>query len=202
MTDALTDTAIPDLAEAVLAKTDLGREEIKSRTLRLPPLPRRLLLLADGQRDMRALAELLAGQDVFAVARELVAMGCLVVHSRSTAPPASAPVAPAAASGAAAPTSVSGDIVASRQTAAALAGLPPGSSRTREQVELARNFMINTINRMLDQYSHSTLVEQIAASVGADGLREHFAAWESAIASSWVGKKRLPELRQRLFEVL
>jgi hypothetical protein len=198
MDEAQTADSNTDLTGAVLAKTDLGREEIRTRALRLPPFQRRLLLLADGQRDMHALAELFPGQDTGAAARELLGLGCLVIQARRAPPaPAPAPAAPPAAAPANAQAAE-----AAAATSAALAALPPAGSRTPQQVEMARNFMINTINTLLEQYSHLTLVKQIAESQGAEGLRVHLAAWDAAIATSWVGKKRLPELRKKLFAVL
>ena len=67
---------------------------------------------------------------------------------------------------------------------------------------MARHFMINTINRMLEQNSRLTLVERIFNSPDAATLRQHYADWEAAIGSSWMGARRLPELRKKLFAVL
>jgi len=176
--------------DAVYAKTALGQQEIQQRSLRLPLLTRRVLLLVDGRRPVHELSVLAGNADTSALIAELEGLGCIELTSASAAPAAT----PAAAASSA-PT-------ASPEAAAALAGLPPPPSRSAEQVDMARNFMINTINRMLEQNSRLTLVEKIFHSVDAAELREHYAAWEEAIGSSWMGRKRLDELKRKLFEVL
>ncbi|MCP5287123.1 MAG: hypothetical protein H6933_19720 [Burkholderiaceae bacterium] len=180
--------------DAVYAKTALGQQEIQQRSLRLPLLTRRVLLLVDGRRPVHELAVLAGNADTSALLAELEGLGCIELMS--------AAAAPAASSAASAATAASSAPTASPETAAALAGLPPPPSRSAEQVDMARNFMINTINRMLEQNSRLTLVEKIFHSVDAAELREHYAAWEEAIGSSWMGRKRLDELKRKLFEVL
>jgi hypothetical protein len=172
--------------DAIYSKTPLGQQEIQHRSLRLPLLTRRVLLLVDGRRPVQELSTLAGNADVPALLSELESLGC-IERTGTAATAAPAPAAePATASTAADP----------------LAALPPPASRTGEQVEMARNFMINTINRMLEQNSRLTLVEKIFHSVDAAELRQHYAAWEEAIGSSWMGRKRLDELKQKLFAVL
>lgn len=178
-----------ELASARLGKTDKGRDEIRTRSLRLPPMVRQVLVLADGQRDVHALTEMMPGQNVTGAVRQLLQLGCVEIVSHS----AFMPSQPAATPGAA---------EAKAPAPSPLDGLPPPESRTPKQVEMARHFMINTINTLLEQNSRLTLVKQIFDSVGAAELRQHEADWEAALASSWMGKKRLPELRKKLFEVL
>jgi hypothetical protein len=62
--------------------------------------------------------------------------------------------------------------------------------------------MINTINRLLEQNSRLTLTKAIFDCRDAAELRTHYEAWEAAIGSSWMGRKRRAELRAKLFEVL
>jgi hypothetical protein len=172
--------------DAIYSKTPLGQQEIQHRSLRLPLLTRRVLLLVDGRRPVSDLSTLAGNADVPSLLVELESLGC-IERTGKAATAAPAPAAePATASTAADP----------------LAALPPPASRTGEQVEMARNFMINTINRMLEQNSRLTLVEKIFHSVDAAELRQHYAAWEEAIGSSWMGRKRLDELKQKLFAVL
>ena len=185
----MSDTTAPAL-DAIYAKTPLGQQEIQQRSLKLPLLTRRVLLLVDGRRPVRELATLAGNADASTLLMELEALGCIELTAVASPAPAPAPAALDAAA----------EVVAG--TATALAGLPPPASRSAEQVDMARNFMINTINRMLEQNSRLTLVEKIYHSVDADELREHYAAWEEAIGSSWMGRKRLDELKRKLFEVL
>lgn len=178
----------------VFAKTTLGLEEIQQRTLRLPLLTRRVLLLVDGRRTVAELATLAGNADVAGLLADLQQRGCIERVAAAPAPRAAPARAPAPApEPPAAPAAVPG---------LEPAGLPPASSRNTKQVEMARHFMINTINRMLEQNSRLTLVEKIFSAPDAVALREQYSAWEDAISSSWMGKRRLPELRKKLFEVL
>jgi hypothetical protein len=179
----------PDIAaDLIFAKTPLGQAEIQQRTLRLPLLTRRVLLLVDGRRAVSELLTLAGNADVAQLLSELEALGCVERSGVAEAPAASTSndAAPAAAGSADDP----------------LAGLPPPQTRSLEQVDMARHFMINTINRLLEQNSRLTLVEKIFNAVDAADLRTQYSAWEEAIGSTWQGKRRLPELREKLFAVL
>jgi hypothetical protein len=174
-------------ATTVFAKTTLGQEEIQHRGLRLPLLTRRLLVLVDGKRSLEELGAFVPGQDVQLLIQELVELNCVEAVAQA-APKTVVPRKPEAP----VPAADSGP----------LAGLPPPAARSAQQVDMARNFMINTINTMLEQNSRLTLVKQIFDSQDAAELRTHFEAWEAAISSSWTGKRRLDELRKKLFAVL
>lgn len=191
-----------DLAHAILAKTPLGQEEIQTRALRLPPMLRRLLLLVDGQRRLDELAAFVAGQDVKAMLRDLLAQGCISAQpvaqrARVQAAPGAAPTAPAPleSSQAAANAPAGHD-------PGALLGLPPAESRSAKELEMARNFMINTLNTMFGPQSRLTLVKKIFDSKDSAELRTHFADWDRNIGESRIGARRLPELREKLFAVL
>ncbi len=177
-------------ADWVFAKTPKGAEEIQQRTLRLNLLQRRVLLLVDGRRAVAELDTLAGNADAKALLAELLGLGC-VERVAAAAPPApsASPAAPTR------PTPLA-------PADGGPAGLPPPESRSAQQVDMARHFMINTINRMLEQNSRLSLVNKIFNSVDAAELRQHFPAWEEAIGSSWMGRKRLDELRAKLFEVL
>ncbi len=82
------------------------------------------------------------------------------------------------------------------------ADLADPASRTPAQVEMARNFMINTINALLEPNTRLTLVKKIFDSADAAALREHYPQWDAAISSSWSGARRITELRKQLFAVL
>jgi hypothetical protein len=169
-------------AQGIFVKTPKGVDEIQQRTLRLGLLQRRVLLLVDGQRTVAELQKLAGNADVNTLLAELLALGCVEhLQARPGAPSRAAPK-PA---GSTLP-----------------AGLPPATTRTAAQVDMARHFMINTINRLLEQHSRLSLVRKIFDSTSAAELREHYPAWEEAIGSAWMGRKRLDELRDKLFEVL
>lgn len=173
----------PDLAAATFAKTAAGIQEIQSRALGLPPMTRRLLVLVDGKRSGKELAVFAAGHDVGDILGQLLAQGCIeALAAAETAPVAAPAAAPAGA--------------------AELSGLPQASARSARDIEMARNFMTNTINTMFGQNMRLSLIESIFAARTADDLRRVYPAWAETMATIGVGAKRLPELRLKLFQVL
>jgi hypothetical protein len=189
-----------ECSSPVFVKTDLGRDEIQHRTLRLAPLLRRLLLLVDGARNAQQLAPFVVGQDIEHMLHELTELGCVepLVLPEPHQPAAAPQPTDLRDLTAAAPTSTA----AAGSNAVLPADLPPPGSRSPAEVEMARNFMINTINTLLEPNTRLTLVKKIFDSVGAAELREHYPHWDASIGSSWSGARRLPELRKKLFAVL
>jgi hypothetical protein len=185
---------MPDLTLAVFAKTPLGQQEISARSLGLAPLVRRILVLVDGKRGFSDLSALLPeGRDVGQILRELLAQDCVEVVSQSKAPLAKpskdAPAERAAAEPDAAPQS-------------APDGLPPASPRSLKENDMARNFMINSINSIIGQNMRVSLIHDIYHADTTEKLREVYHAWESSLSHTAMGAKRLPELRVKLFKVL
>ncbi len=176
--------------DTVFAKTPTGREEIQIRELKLPPLVRRLLVLVHGKRSLQELSGFVPGHDASAWLHRLSSLGCIEAVASGSGAAMAEPAPP--------------HRVAAEPPAESPAtnGLPPPASRSARETDMARYFMINTINRMLEQNSRLSLVEHIFNSPDAVTLRQHYADWETAIGSSWMGARRLPELRKKLFEEL
>lgn len=173
-----------DFFSDAFAKTETGQQEIQKRSLGLSPLVRRVLVLVDGQRCGKDLATFAGDADIDAILGELVEKGCIEAKPREkTDKPvqAAAPVP---------------------QTNGFLARLPAAEDRTAEQNEMARNFMINTVNSIFGQQTRISLVESIALAQGTEGLRKVYLQWESAMAENRTGAKRLPELQDKLINVL
>ena len=84
----------------------------------------------------------------------------------------------------------------------ATAGLPDASTRSPSENEMARNFMINTVNTIFGQHSRLSLIETIARAKGTDELRMAYLSWLKAMEEDRIGAKRLPELREKLLKVL
>ncbi len=182
MTDELT------LTSAVFTKTAEGQQEIQKRALGLSPMVRRVLVLVDGQRSGEELAAFVSGANIEAILRELLEKRCVEGKAvlRKSAPAAAQ--APAADQGGTA--------------ADSLAALPPASARSANENEMARNFMINTVNTIFGQNARLTLIETIARAEGTDGLRMAFLSWQTSMEGDRAGARRLPELREKLFKVL
>ena len=181
---------------AVYTKTAAGQQEIASRALGLAPLVRRVLVLVDGQRNGADLAAFAGGQDIAAIVTELIEKGCIdarIVAARPAAAGAAA-AAPAAAQAA------GGD--ADESLRPDLAGLPPAEMRGPKEVEMARNFMMNTVNTIFGQNTRFTLMEAIFACKTPQDTRRVYTMWAQTLSDSRIGAKRLPELREKLFQVL
>ncbi len=180
-----------DLLSAVFAKTELGQQEIQTRSLGLNPLVRRILVLADGKKNGRELAAFLPGADgIHAVLEQLLSLGCLRTEGGGQAVPQ--PVEPGAKSS---------DAV-SVADAPDAPDLPPADSRSAKDNEMARHFMINSINSIIGQQMRISLIHDIFHAETTQALRTVYHAWEASMADHSAGKKRLPELRDKLFKVL
>ena len=83
-----------------------------------------------------------------------------------------------------------------------LAQLPPAETRTEQDLEKARNFMTNTVNTIFGYHNRILLIESIFSCQSSSRLRNVYPAWAQALATNDTGKKRLPELSQKLFTVL
>lgn len=85
---------------------------------------------------------------------------------------------------------------------AAIAAPETAPPRTEhERFDLARNFMLNTINAYVGVVA-SSLSESLEQSESIEDLRKLFFAWRDAIELSRDGRKALPELEKRLAALL
>jgi len=181
-----------DLTTAVYAKTDIGQQEIQTRSLGLTPLVRRILVLVDGKKSGSELAAFVAGiGDIEEILKQLLAHGCVEAQARK-AVAAPAPAALAAQAAPAAQDAASADVP----------GLPPAESRTAKDNEMARNFMINSVNSIIGQNTRISLVNDIFHAQTTEQLRTVYHAWATSMSGHGMGAKRLPELREKLFKVL
>jgi len=181
-----------NLTTAIYSKTAQGQQEIQSRSLGLSPMARRVLVLVDGKRSGQDLSTFVPGNDIATPLTELLSRNC--IEAGAHAPQAQVHAqAPAAAAAQAAPLAAAKD---------ELARLPPAESRSAKEIEMARNFMTNTVNTIFGQHNRISLVESIHACRSAEDLRHVYKAWAEAMESNSTGKKRLPELREKLFAVL
>lgn len=169
---------------SIFAKTAHGQQEIQARSHALGPMARRVLVLVDGRRSGQELAAFVPGDGIENCLSELLSHDCIEAVSMVAMP---APVAQTA------PRQASAD---------ALAGLPLADMRSAQDLDKARNFMTNTVNNIFGHHNRISLVESIFSSQSSEELRKVYPAWANALASNSTGKKRLPELREKLFTVL
>jgi hypothetical protein len=183
----------PDLSSAVFTKTDIGQQEIRTRSLGLSPLVRRILVIADGKKSGVELAAFLPNADaIHAVLEQLLSLSCLRSETSSETPgrPAAETITKPTGPGASAAPSID------------IPGLPPADMRSAKDNEMARNFMVNAINSIIGQHSRISLITDITAARGTEELRHAYIAWQASMADHGMGKRRLPELTEKLFKVL
>lgn len=187
----------PSLQSLIFSKTAVGQQELQSRQLGLGLMPRRLLILIDGQRSVKDLSAMLGGQDLRAWLRELIERQCVQTQApsaqaqaRTPAPTAASPVPNAATPGN--PT----------DTVHFLAMLAPIEQRSAQDLVLARNVLTNTVNTVFQPYTRLTLLEAIAACKTQQQLRAVYPKWAETITSSPFGAKRLGEFQAKLLNVL
>lgn len=183
-----------DPSRALFAKSALGQQEIQSRALGLSPITRRLLILIDGKRNFQELSSFVAGHDLGALLGELQATGCIEV----------AAVLPVSTSVTALPQTLvpnPGDPSAA-PASHELARLPEASTRSAKEVDMARHFMMNTVNTVFQQNTRLTLMEAIFSCKSVDDVRRVYPRWAETMGASAIGARRLPEFREKLFQVL
>jgi hypothetical protein len=181
-----------DLNTAIFAKTSLGQQEIQSRSLGLSALVRRILVLIDGKRSGNDLGVFVEGHDVGAMISELIDHGCVDAMA--------GPVTPSVVEGVVEAEAISSKV--KKAEVKGLSGLPPAETRSAKDLEMARNFMTNSVNNMFGQHTRLTLIEAIFKCTTSADLREVYPSWVETMSASAIGVRRLPELRQKLFAVL
>lgn len=169
----------------IFAKTAGGQLEIQARALGLAPMARRVLVLVDGRRSGQDLSAFVPADGIADCLSELLAQRCITEVARTPGVPAPAPEHPQ-----------------QHPPENALDGLPLSATRSAHDLEKARNFMTNTVNNLFGHHNRITLIESIFSCKSSAALRDVYPAWENAVSSIGSGKKRLPELREKLFTVL
>lgn len=186
---------MPDLSASLLsriyAKTTEGQQEIQARAMGLTPLARRVLVLVDGHRSGKDLAAFVPGNDIEVHLTELLTRECIAAVGRAA--PVSASVSASAPAAAGHPHDPFED---------ELNRLPAAETRSTKDLDMARNFMTNTVNNIFGHHNRISLLEAIFACQSSEALRKVYPAWAHALETNNTGKKRLPELREKLFAVL
>lgn len=190
-----------DLISATFAKTATGQQEIQTRSLGLAPLVRRVLVLADGKKSGRDLGAFVSGgEDIKTILEQLLSLGCLEAKAQAKA----ASAEPVAAKTESPDGSIKGAVSegGTDQYLAGLASMVPAERRTSKDNEMARNFMINSVNSIIGQNMRLTLIHEIFHAQTTEELRLVYLHWETTMSEHGMGSKRLPELREKLFKVL
>ena len=166
----------------VFSKTEKGQAEIAQRTLRLHPRERRVLILVDGKRTVQQLRELALADDLTHTLGQLEEAGLIE------------------------PTEVQNQ----RGEGRAVSGALPSITEMRElpvaesekELEMARQFMLNTLRMFCGQYGKMSLMTAVAGATTHQALRDQFAEWYRAIVDTRDGRRRAEELREQLLKLI
>ncbi|OYD54626.1 hypothetical protein CGK74_07535 [Thauera propionica] len=164
----------------VFTKTPKGQEEITHRTGIVGQRARRLLILIDGHRGADELAAMSADDDIATTLSQLEEAG-LIEAVANAAPVA---VVPAAA---AAPAQVA---------------VEDGQAPKTGDLQLARDFMMNTLRTFHGPYAKLGLMKRIQSASDRDGLMALYEEWLASITETRIGRKRAEELTGRLMAVI
>lgn len=166
----------------IFAKTRLGQDEIASRSGKLTPRERRLLIFTDGKRPVDELQRMLQVDDLRPLLERLAEAGLIerIGSARKTpAQPTSAPQLP---------------------TITVFRALPdPPDPR---QLELARNYLVNSLKTFCSPQANQQLIAAALAAKTHDELRWQFEPWLHAITQTLQGKLRAEELRAHLLKII
>ncbi|MDE2441781.1 MAG: hypothetical protein KGP14_12220 [Betaproteobacteria bacterium] len=166
----------------VFVKTQKGHDEIATKAGGLSPRVRRVLIFVDGKRSVEELRTMLLADDLQHTLGMLEEEGYIEFHDLTGVGPAnSLPPAQLA-------------------SITAFGDLPTETDMVR--LQMARNFMTNTLNAFVGSLGTSSLLERIDKSNGHQDLRELYDEWYHAIVMSRDGKREAESLRAKLLNVI
>ncbi len=167
----------------VLAKTRKGQEEIDQRGGALGPRARRLLILFDGKRDIDTLRAMMPDPKFDETVDLLVAGGFVAAPGATAANEASLDAPP-------------------EEQAMDAEVVDDGPEVDPAKLEMARNFMLNSLRHFNGPYANIDLREKILRSTSGQELRSLMAPWHESIILTKMGQLRSEELRLQLGELL
>ncbi|MCE1239392.1 MAG: hypothetical protein LWW83_05655 [Azonexaceae bacterium] len=167
----------------IFAKTPKGQVEVAARSGGLTPRQRRVLIMVDGRRTVEQLREMLQTDDLQHTLGLLEESGFIEIAGLTDEagrhhPPPDTPL-PA--------------ITAFR---------PAPAPANEKELEMARNFIQNTLKTFCGPYAHLHIVEAAYAAKTHDELRQQFDPWFHAIVQTREGRRRAEELRGLLLKVI
>ncbi|WP_119153292.1 hypothetical protein [Caldimonas tepidiphila] len=168
----------------IYAKTAKGQQEVEQRSAGLSLRARRLLILLDGKRARREVAALVSDSDFEQTLAQLVEQG---FAQPLAPPPATLPAPPQAAE----PIAPASGPVAS-----------DAPHEDPKRVEMARNFMLNSLMALYGPHEKLSLKTSIQQCRRQQELRELYEDWFRAVSATRAGKLRAEELRDKLLAVL
>jgi hypothetical protein len=166
----------------VFAKTQKGHEELTAKSGGLTPRQRRVLIMVDGKRSVDELREMLQTDDLQHTLGLLEESGFIEVDAVKDAAGIAQP----------APAEPMPSITAFR----------PLDAVNPKDMELARNFIQNTLKTFCGPFAHLHIVEAAYAAKTHEELRFQFDPWFHAVVQTRDGRRRAEELRAMLLKVI
>ena len=166
----------------VFAKTQKGHDEIATKAGGLSPRVRRILIFVDGKRSVEELRSMLLADDLQHTLGMLEEEGYIEFHDLTGVGPADS-----------SPPERLPSITAFGE-------IPPQVDPIR--LQMARNFMTNTLNTFVGSLGTSSLLERIERTGSHHDLRELFDDWYHAIVMSRDGRREAEMLRAKLLNVI
>jgi len=167
----------------IFAKTRKGQEELTAKSGGLTPRQRRVLIMVDGKRTVDELREMLQSDDLQHTLGLLEESGFIEVDAVKDAAGITQP----------APVEPMPSITAFRP-----APQPPNP----KDMEMARNFIQNTLKTFCGPFTHLHIVEAAYAAKTHEELRWQFDPWFNAVVQTREGRRRAEELRTMLLKVI
>lgn len=164
----------------IFVKTPKGTEEMTARSGGLTPRVRRVLIMIDGKRTVDDLRAMALADDLSHTIGELEEAGFIEMLKQADSP------APAADGGLPA-------ITTFREIPA---------EPSAKDLDMARNFIMNTLKTFCGQATHLSIIEAVFAAQTHEAMREQFAPWYNAIVETRAGHRRAEELRAELLKVI
>jgi hypothetical protein len=168
----------------IFAKTVKGQEELTTKSAGLTPRQRRVLIMVDGKRTVDELRDMLQADDLQHTLGLLEEDGHIAVASLKE--DSSGAVQPAPAEGLP-------SITAFR---------PPPYPPNAKEMDMARNFIMNSLKTFCGPFAHLEIVERAFAAKTHEELRLQFDPWLHAVMQTRDGKRRAEELRGQLLKVI
>lgn len=163
----------------LFAKTPKGLEEITLRAGGLTPRERRVLIMIDGKRTVDEIRAMALADDLSHTLGLLEERGYIELAQQAL---------PATAADGGLPA-----ITTFRE-------IPP--TPNPKDLEMAKNFIMNTLKTFCGPQTHLTIVENTFAARTHDELRDQFGPWYNAIIETYAGRRRAEELREQLLKVI
>ena len=166
----------------VFAKTSKGHDEITTKAGGLTPRVRRVLIFVDGKKTVEDLRGMLQSDDLQHTLGMLEEEGyievAVVVDDKGKA---SVPDGP-------------------RPSITAFRPVPEPANP--KELEMAKNYMMNSLKAFVGPYAHLSIVEAVFAARNHAELREQYGPWFAAVTETTQGKRRAEHLRAELLKVI